>query len=128
MTLDYDKLRALCEKATPGEWLFERHIGPGGAVVGGNPETPQRVGDVHRLADAAFIAYAREAVPELLAENERLRARLALVEPVVAAAVEWSESFGELSKRLPPHVHKLRDAVDALDAALSTTQKAGGDE
>jgi hypothetical protein len=32
---------------------------------------------------------------------------------VYEAAIEWSESFGELSKRLPPHVHKLRAAVDA---------------
>jgi hypothetical protein len=39
-------------------------------------------------------------------ECERMRA-------VYEAAVEWSESFGELSKRLPPHVHNLRDAVDA---------------
>ena len=63
----------------------------------------------------------------LMIESERdsALARLAAVERVYRAAVEWSESFGELSKRLPPHVHKLRNAVDA---ALNTLDgKAGGE-
>lgn len=38
--------------------------------------------------------------------------------PVIRAAVAWSESFGELSKRLPPHVHELRRAVDEYERAL----------
>ena len=50
----------------------------------------------------------------LLALHTRVEAMAA----VVAAAVEWSASFGELSKRLPPHVHALRNAVDAYEAAL----------
>lgn len=53
--------------------------------------------------------YEMTSAAEAICELERLR-------PVYEAAVEWSESFGELSKRLPPHVHKLRDAVDAAEA------------
>jgi hypothetical protein len=53
--------------------------------------------------DAALSSLAR-----VKQESERMRA-------VYDAAVEWSESFGELSKRLPPHVHKLREAVDAAE-------------
>jgi hypothetical protein len=55
-----------------------------------------------------------------LADNDEAREQLATVakerdamRPVFDAAVEWSESFGELSKRLPPHVHKLRAAIDS---------------
>lgn len=44
-----------------------------------------------------------------------LIARLRAAEAVVQAACAWSASFGELSKRLPPHVHALRDAVDAYE-------------
>ena len=63
-------------------------------------------------------------IDRLTNERDSALARLAAVERVYRAAVEWSESFGELSKRLPPHVHKLRNAVDA---ALNTLDgKAGG--
>lgn len=52
------------------------------------------------------------------------RALLAVL-PVVKAAVAWSESFGELSKRLPPHVHDLRRAVDEYERAITEHAEAG---
>lgn len=62
--------------------------------------------------------HAKQQLSTLEQECGRMR-------PVVQAALAWSESFGELSKRLPPHVHELRRAVDEYDTALATTKKDG---
>jgi hypothetical protein len=100
-TEERERLRALCDKATPGPWYsdnwanewepqqrtpFEdagatitRH--PNGAsrkreddvVVGGNQDEQGGAVGVLRNADAAFIAAARTALPELLDECERLQ-------------------------------------------------------
>lgn len=56
---------------------------------------------------------AQRDVRAMVAEIRSLHAETERMRPVYEAAIEWSESFGELSKRLPPHVHKLRAAVDA---------------
>jgi hypothetical protein len=56
------------------------------------------------------VVMESETLRGITADRDRMR-------PVYEAAVEWSESFGELSKRLPPHVHKLRAAVDTAIAA-----------
>lgn len=71
----------------------------------------------------AQLAELNEQLHAITSDRDSLRAQLERVMPVYEAAVEWSESFGELSKRLPPHVHKLRDAVDA---ALTSATKEGG--
>jgi len=60
-----------------------------------------------------FSAWIDGAEICLLCERDQFRAEVKRMRPVYEAAIEWSESFGELSKRLPPHVHKLRNAVDA---------------
>lgn len=61
----------------------------------------------------AEIGTLRAAVKTLAEDLGKYRELCQRMRPVYEAAVEWSESFGELSKRLPPHVHKLRAAVDA---------------
>jgi hypothetical protein len=73
--------------------------------------------------DAALASAALEAQHHnhLRAERDSALERLRVVEPVYEAAVAWSESFGELSKRLPPHVHRLRNAI----AASTNPDKAG---
>ena len=60
----------------------------------------------HESPGLDLLAVEREDRRKAEAAADRMRG-------VYEAAVEWSESFGELSKRLPPHVHKLRAAVDA---------------
>jgi len=65
---ELQRLRALCERATPGPW-FPR---------------PKEVAIPIVPNDVAFIAAAREAVPQLLDEVEHLRA----VAHVAAAAAE----------------------------------------
>jgi hypothetical protein len=81
---DLDALRATIDLTTPGPWGW-RHFGD-------DPEYPCRVvyypgdpnaqwlviaDDIEHDADAAFIALARDAVPALLDQVNRLRAELA---------------------------------------------------
>jgi len=71
--IDLEAIKARCEAATPGPWEIKdrghfaymsgpRHVGVGGRWL---------------PADAAFISHAREDVPALIAEVERLRAEVA---------------------------------------------------
>lgn len=70
---------------------------------------------------------ARECIATSLVAETIALARFVLdVMPVVRAAVAWSESFGELSKRLPPHVHELRRAVDEFEHAIDQLRRGGG--
>ena len=82
--LEREKLRALCDAATPGPWKA-RHRAFGltaeddecsglGLVVDGPPEAWNR-GQYARGADARFIAAAREALPRLLDELERVEGK-----------------------------------------------------
>src|SRR5689334_1824607 len=74
--VDRAALARLAEAATPGPWTaYSNTIRYGGA--GGSLEILCEVNTTGRhgswRADATFIAAAREAVPGLLLENERLR-------------------------------------------------------
>lgn len=80
MNVDIEKLRALLAAATPGPWAYYDDIRPdvrsaanrGGFMGAGHIATVSRYDG--NTNDAAFIAAAREALPELLDEVERLRA------------------------------------------------------
>lgn len=91
--MNLDKLKALCEAATPGPWATDvapRLAGAINATLDGLQRQvahadgqaamfDQRRGmETHEVmaANAAFIAAARTAVPELIAEVERLRVDL----------------------------------------------------
>lgn len=80
------RLRELCEKATPGPWTAEYDNADNAGGGWWYDIGPARVGAGYLCSDAkekqvehdaAFIAAARTAVPELLDEVERLRAELA---------------------------------------------------
>jgi uncharacterized protein (DUF885 family) len=82
MTTDHAALRALADAATPGPWEVERDpygdddypVSANGRYLCVSPDDGVRGG--HSEADAAFIAAARDAVPALLDEVERLRKEL----------------------------------------------------
>lgn len=78
---DYKALRALCEAATPGPWSVDHYeetddwcLRADNATIPGNSIAD--AGGFSYKPDAAFIAAARTAIPELLDEVERLRAAL----------------------------------------------------
>jgi predicted secreted protein len=85
--IDLDAVRRLCDEATPGPWRAEP--GSSGQQADGRPWPSTyvqpidgngvRQGSRFKVpteADAAFIAAARELVPQLAAEVERLQAEL----------------------------------------------------
>ena len=59
-----EELRAMCDTATPGPWIRERW-----SIDTVNERV---VATANMQLDAAFIAAARTALPELLDEVERL--------------------------------------------------------
>jgi hypothetical protein len=84
--LDLGALKELCDKATPGSWVFSvtrEDCGPGG-----DPNVPDEYWTLEisnddesilystaledPTSDAAFIAASRSAIPALIAEVERL--------------------------------------------------------
>jgi hypothetical protein len=75
------RLRALCEAATPGPWTHDYDGEQGYAVRG--PSDGQTV-CIGYEEDAAFIAAARTALPEVIDELERLRARILELEGLVS--------------------------------------------
>ncbi len=79
MNLDLDAIRQRAEAASPGPWA----VNPvNGYQVKLNNGTGFLVAHTHRLTDnkdlrdAEFIAHAREDIPALVAEVERLRNEL----------------------------------------------------
>lgn len=85
VTLDLDALEALAEAATEGPWCVMRNglgqscgvtVGNGMVLDFGSGGPFDETGTTS--PDAAFIASARTAVPELIAEVRRLRAIEAL--------------------------------------------------
>lgn len=74
---DIDAIRARCEAATPGEWKEEPNLGGVPCVIA--PSQNRAIAELYRAhdgqscVDADFIAHARQDIPALLAEVDRLR-------------------------------------------------------
>ena len=123
-------IRARAEAATPGPWdgvpgrcilpddwnhRYTAHQVIEGCIYNPNAEN-----------DHAFIAHAREDIPALVAEVERLQAELARVQLVVEAAEAFVRAtrglFGGTVDVFSPDVAKrtwerVHEALVALDAA-----------
>jgi hypothetical protein len=61
------------EAATPGDWCIYDDIDATGERAFYLETETEIIGDTRKSSDAEFIAHAREDVPKLLAEIERLR-------------------------------------------------------
>lgn len=96
------ELRAVCADATPGPWLLEDNGTLGGLLVRPPAGRPHRH---DHGEDAEFVATARTALPELLAEIERMR-------PVYLAAIEWRRNDTGAEA-----LRTCRVLIDAVDAA-----------
>lgn len=94
--LNLDAIRDRATAATPGPWVTGDRIGLESWQAVLSP-TGRMVGldwDQSGKADAAFIASAREDVPTLLAEVDRLRARVAALEERQPAPVHVTTPEG----------------------------------
>ena len=95
--LELDAIRDRLTKVTPGPWGTIPPGGPNGHFWG----ICNRMGNIvamrltDRQGDATFIAYARDDVPALLTEVERLRVENAEL------LQHWLETANELADMLP---------------------------
>lgn len=122
--INREDVYALLKDVTPAPWgaALERgchgviaHSLPSGganfvAIVGNDAETPEK--ECARFANAKFIAAARELVPALLAENERLRAE------------QCADSIEELEDEIERLNKELRERAMSEFSALSQAQEA----
>ncbi|MDA8311047.1 MAG: hypothetical protein M0Z46_10635 [Actinomycetota bacterium] len=125
--LDLAAIRARCDAATPGPWAqgmagykllpeVDYHAAFGFIIVSDDLSDDGQRG----VADAAFIAHAREDVPALLAENERLR------EALVAARAELScWGWGDIHYGATFQEQRVVDALAAVDAVLHPQEPSG---
>lgn len=125
------KLKALCRKATPAPWKDIRHSiqSEDGYEIGRTYRVESQKDTICHLdsylgysenerADAAFIATARQAAPDLLAEVERLRAENKKLEKAanwlanMLASYEgcphetWLEAF---NRDAIPRIHRCKE-------------------
>mgnify|MGYP003393624822 CR=1 FL=1 len=120
--IDVDKLaewRRLAEAATKGPWATGRISMPGEALLAFGRRSLQMP-----EADAVFIAAAREAVPALLDEVERLRKALEAIEARAEVAEsrhltceQDAKAYGEM-KWYSGHSAGVADTEAALAQAL----------
>lgn len=97
MLVDYEQLRNLAKVATPGPWVHGENylIGYWVYQEGQNPERSP-VADFANEDNAAFIAYARTALPALLDERDRLAAEVvALREALTRAEKHHHQRSGQ---------------------------------
>lgn len=131
LTLGPDQLAAIAtraEAATPGPWCTDHtwDIYQGAEYV---PGVSRWIGEMRRdvanepFADAEFIAHARQDVPALLAEVDRLRARIAGLEALAADAVEYRVECPDAGLAVRRQVGGVRWAV--LDGARSVLLPTG---
>jgi hypothetical protein len=97
MSTDLTALRALEAATTPGPWR------PGVAI----PHDPEWVHSIHTVADSAFIAAARNALPELIdrleaaeAERDRLRAGIEALADECEVWADDDDGYHEMADRL----------------------------
>lgn len=97
--LDLEAIKERCDAATPGPWALSswtewgatsygvKDVAPPGGTVRDSDPAHRHCLTPMEESDAAFIAHAREDVPALVAEVERLREALHAADMAMVLAV-----------------------------------------
>jgi len=121
-----ERLRAIkerCERATEGPWGVRhrcRGCGPDDDEAAGlglelvGPPQPLNKGQFARSADAQFCAHAREDVPALVAEVERLQ--------------ELKDDYRLRIEHMATALGLIQSEAEALKQAIEAAKSAGGAE
>jgi|GEM_PF-1537236 len=111
-----DEIRARCEAATPGEWhaLDDWLVYTGDYIEGTGISNEQMVCTTKDGA-AKFIAHARQDIPELLDEIDRLTAEVKMWKETA----EYSDSVvGCLEAELDEYKNKQINGLDYLSQSM----------
>lgn len=124
--LDLDAIRARAQAATPGPWWpWDRGVGWQIAIGDGLDEwdRPKRLlpegqrTDIALREDAEFIAAARQDIPALLAEVERLRAEV----------TETTQYHQQMYAEAVRQVEQLHESIDRAHDALTSIDDGDDD-
>ena len=123
------EIRARLEAATPGPWeavKWEDYDHMNGYVETWDVEGPDHDGDGNGQQDAEFIAHARDDVPFLLAEIERLSTALAERDAFWVSRLQADDAVeaiaAEFASGYPIHNWDRKRAKTALTAAAQTAR------
>jgi len=116
---ELDEIKARCDAATPGPWVEERDEDSLQAIVSGEEDVIGAwcdpgggdFGPAISDEDASFIAHAREDIPALLAEVERLRKRVEWAEGHMRAAQEQAGGLFDRARDADARVAELEAAM-----------------
>ena len=121
------EIRARAEAATPGPWTVDEGPALADPLLEGEGDWYRQIEGWTNTGwewlclspeDAAFIAHAREDIPALVAEVERLQAELARVRPVAEAAQRWHVAAQHYDAAMRSRDYGAADLADAeLNAA-----------
>lgn len=122
------KLKELCENATPGPWKgdeFEMLAPKAPTLIPGNVKIVWAEDHPMNEWDADFIAAAREALPKLIEEVERLKEENKdLEESYHEASDVFKRNMGEQNLKKRAEVEKERDRalrrVEKLEKVLTS--------
>lgn len=103
------KIKARAEAATPKPWKPDR---PDGSYV--VSDTGFNVAMTRRDYDANFIAYAREDIPYLLGEIERLQAQLTESKTAINGTYIDMGSYDRLQAKLTESQRREKAAVEDI--------------
>lgn len=121
MEIDIAELTRLHAAGTQGEW---RH--PGGIIVfGGDGPITEGFGDINEAqADAAWIAAAHNAWPEIAAEFTRLRSRVAELETDPSLNTAWIRGIANTCKEAAERQRAERKGAVDDDSRRSIVESA----
>jgi hypothetical protein len=104
-----EAIRERAEKATEGPWYpTQHHVATNPNVSGGYPPSPESICSLadgeyienYNQADAEFIANARQDIPALLAEVDRLNAQLSELVCAIYEHIPNGHALHELAEEI----------------------------
>ena len=110
---DLSKLKELLGKATPGKWACGAGRGKAALVTDGNMQ--HLISHPVKEADAALIVAAVNALPELIAEVEGLRAKLNSAIDDLRSSGCWACENADVKDCEEPCRTCFEDTGDATD-------------
>jgi len=118
------QIKARADAATPGPWTWGDDDDSSPVVVAGDADPGPTIAYAFEQADRVFIAAARDDIPWLLAENERLAAENAVLGDV---AVAYAAGYGDvdMARDALADMEPDGDWPDAARRLLDRTAPAG---
>jgi hypothetical protein len=120
-----EAIRERVEKATEGPWYpTQHHVATNPNVSGGYPPSPESICSLadgeyienYNQADAEFIANARQDIPALLVEVDRLKKKFAHIGEMVEVfyEVDYTDDDGAIIMKVRSDFEKYRCFISKI--------------